>query len=80
MAGTGEAGELDGDTGGRSQGVGLLGGYGAECGFCSEVDARSKFGERQDVICSFKNILLAAWWRTDCRRRIAVGGQGGGWR
>lgn len=45
MAGTGEVGEMDGDTGGRSQGLGLLGGYGVECGFCSEVDARSKFGE-----------------------------------
>lgn len=46
-----------------------------------------KFGtwERQDVICSFKNIPLAAW-RTDCRRwmaqeaRAEAGGQQGlGW-
>lgn len=29
---------MEGDTGGRSQGPGLLGGGGEECGFCSEVD------------------------------------------
>lgn len=30
------------------------------------------------MICSFKNISPSAWRRTDCRRQIAAGGQGGG--